>query len=378
VTRVLHVCEPPDGGAALNAVDLAVGMAARGIDIEYAGPPESIFYPRLEAAGIRIHRLPLAPSFFNTREDVRAFRTLRTLLGRGFDIVHLHSSKAGVLGRLAARSSAARVVYSPHSFPFVGDLPRPRIELARAIERRLAPLTDTILCVCDWELRLARAEGLHPRHGLSRVYNGVEAPAADVAPDPELREWAGAGPVVASVAVLREQKRIDLLIAAAPRILAADPDVRVAIVGSGPDREKLAALAAELGLDTEPRFRMIPFASSSWAYLRAIDVFVLPSAWEAFPIGVLEALAAGVPQVATDVGGTGEAVLDGVTGLLVPPRDAGALAAAAAALAGDPARRAQMAERSTERHREHFRLETTIAETLAVYRRLLPSLSEVS
>ena len=93
---------------------------------------------------------------------------------------------------------------------------------------------------------------------------------------------------------------------------------------------------------------------------------MLPSGWEALPIGVLEALACGVPQVATDVGGTGEAV-SAETGVLVPPGDPSALADALVALLGDPARRAAMAEASVARHRERFTVERMVAETAAVY-----------
>src|SRR5262249_12550752 len=143
--------------------------------------------------------------------------------------------------------------------PFVGDLPQPRIALTTWIERRLAPLTDTILCVCDWELSQGRARGLQPRRGFTRVYNGVEPFPPDVEPAPELAEWAGEAPLVAAVAVLRPQKRLDVLIDAAPAILAGHPDARVAIVGSGPEAEELEAQARELGLDREERFRMIPF-----------------------------------------------------------------------------------------------------------------------
>ncbi len=373
MTRVLEICEPPDGGAAVNATDLALGLAGRGHEVEYAGPLDARPYEQLEAAGIPVHRLSLEPSFFNSRADAGAYRAIRALLRSGrFDLVHLHSAKAGVLGRLAAGGTGTAVVYTPHSFPFVGDLPRPRIALTRSIERRLAKRSDSILCVCDWELRLARDSGLSPRHGLTRIYNGVEPFPATTAAAPELRDWPGDGPIVAAVAVLRRQKRLDLLIEAAPKILAASPQARIAIIGSGPEREQLESLARKLGLDREERFRLIPFTASSWEYLAGIDVYVLPSAWEAFPIGVLEALAAGVPQVATDVGGTGEALADGRTGLLVAPRDVDALAAAVLKIVADEEGRKRMSAESKRRHEECFLTETMVNSTQRLYKSLLP------
>jgi len=102
-----------------------------------------------------------------------------------------------------------------------------------------------------------------------------------------------------------------------------------------------------------------------------IDIFVLPSAWEALPISVLEAMACGVPQVATDVGGTREAVSHGETGLLCPPNDPAALADRVVELLRDPARRERMAAASQRRHRERFTLGRMITETAAVYERVL-------
>lgn len=369
--RVLQICEPPDGGAALNATELALGMARRGFSVEYAGPPASRAYEPLDRAAIPIHRLSLAPSFFNSGDDVGALRSIRRLLRDGsFDLLHLHSSKAGVLGRLAAARAGIPVVYSPHSFPFVGDLPRPRIALATGVERRLAPLTDAILCVCDWELSLAEAKKVRPRGELIRIYNGVGPLPDGVVAAPGLADPRHEGPTVGAIAVLRPQKRMDLLVEAAPAILAARPDARIVIVGDGPERANLEQRSRALGLDRDERFRMLPFQASAWEYLAGLDLYVLPSAWEAFPIGVLESLAAGVPQVATDVGGTSEAVLDGTTGRLVAPRDAAALAQGVIDLLGDPSRLTQMSVESKKRHQERFLIETMVDRTAELYESL--------
>jgi glycosyltransferase involved in cell wall biosynthesis len=159
--------------------------------------------------------------------------------------------------------------------------------------------------------------------------------------------------------VLRRQKRLDVLLAAAPAILAAVPEATVVIVGDGPEGPALRAAA-------DPRVVFAPYDPPAARRLRALDVYVLPSSWEAFPIGVLEALACGVPQVATDVGGTREAVVS-ATGVLIPPRDPRALAAAVIALLRDPRRRAAMAAASRARHAERFTVERMVAATAAVY-----------
>ncbi len=364
--RVLLAFEPPDGGVAENVAQLALGLREHGWEPTVAGPLESAIYPRLKAVGVEIRSLPFNRGFGDPVREIRALRGLRSLLEGGrFDLLHAHSSKAGALARLAARNRVA-TVYSPHCFAFVGDVGAPQRAVATAVERLLGRRTAAIVCVCEDEKRRALEARIAPASRLHRIYNGVEPCPEGVEVDEQLAGWPGDGPIVGAIAVLRRQKRLDLLIDAAPTILSEEPSARVAIVGNGPEEADLLAHAAALGLDSEPRFRMISFRTSSWRYLAGLDLFVLPSKWEALPIGVLEALACGVPQVATDVGGTGEAVSDGGTGLLVPPK-AEEIARATVELLRDPGRRAAMAQASRQRQDERFTIDRMVSETSDVY-----------
>jgi glycosyltransferase involved in cell wall biosynthesis len=367
VPRVLLTFEPPDGGVAENVAQLALGVRAHGWEPEVAGPEDALPYPVLEAAGIHVHRLAFARGYGRPGRDLAALRGLAALLRDGrFALVHCHASKAGAVGRVAALASRTPSLYSPHCFSFAGDLTPAWRVASRTIERGLGATGGDVLCVCDDERRVALRARVAPPERLHVVHNGC-APCADGAePDPVLSALRAGGPVVAAVAVLREQKRLDLLVDAVPLILARAPEARVAIVGDGPMRDALHARAARLGLDGEPRFAFLPFSPPVTRYLRALDVFVLPSAWEAFPIGVLEALACGVPQVVTDVGGSAEAVTAS-TGAVVAPGDPVALADAVAALVADPARRAAAADASRARHAERFGVERMVAGTTAVY-----------
>jgi glycosyltransferase involved in cell wall biosynthesis len=364
--RLLLAFEPPDGGVAENVAQLALGLRRHGWEPVVAGPPEASVYGRLEAAGVELHRLPLSRGLAGPVGEARALRELRRLIGTGgFEVVHSHSSKAGALARAAAPRRLPSV-YTPHCFAFVGEVGRAQRWISTAVESALGRRTDAILCVCEWERRLAEERHIAPAERLHRIYNGVEPCPPGAGVDPRLEQLRGEGPVVGAIAVMRRQKRLDLLIEAAPAILAANPEARVAIVGNGPERRTLEALAADRGLDRDDRFQMIPFEGSSARYLSQLEVFALPSEWEALPISVLEALACGVPQVATDVGGTGEAVVP-ETGILVPPRRPELLADAVTELLRDPRRREAMAEASRARHRERFTIERMVAETAAVY-----------
>jgi glycosyltransferase involved in cell wall biosynthesis len=195
------------------------------------------------------------------------------------------------------------------------------------------------------------------------VYNGVPAcPAASSA--------RAGGTVAATVSVLREQKRVDVFLDAAPRVLERLPAARLAVVGNGPLRARLEARAGALGLVEHERFAFLPFAPPMAGWLAGLDCLVLSSDFEAFPVALLEALACGVPQVATDAGGTREAVAPG-TGVLVPPGDPRALADAIVDVLADPGRRAAMAAASVRRHAERFGVERMVQETARVYATVL-------
>jgi glycosyltransferase involved in cell wall biosynthesis len=349
---------------------LALNLGRFGFEVELAGPEESVIYPELEAAGLPLARLPFERGYGAPGRDGAALRRLIGLLrARRPALAHCHSAKAGVLGRIAGRVTRTQVAYSPHSFPFVGDFSEIRRRFALTVERALAPLTAATVCVCEFERRVAIEQRVGSPGQLRVIHNGCPQ-CPEIVPDARLLGLSEGGPVAAALTVLREQKSVDVLIDAAPRVLSEVPEARLAVVGDGPLREQLEARAAGLGLDREPRFSFLPFRGPAARYLTAMDLYVLPSAWEAFPIGVLEAQTCGVPQVATDVGGTGEAV-DQSTGRLVPPRDPAALAEAMSELLGDSELRMRMSEASRKRHAEHFTVERMLAGTADLYRDLL-------
>ncbi len=369
--RVLLAFEPPDGGVPENVAQLALGLAGHGWEAEVAGPLEASPYTRLEAAGIAIHRLSLARDYSRPRAEAGALGALTRLLrGGDFALIHCHASHAGVLGRAAALASGTPSLYSPHCFAFAAGLPLGWRLAATAIERGLGRAGGAVLCVCEYERSVAVRAGVARSERLYVVHNGCEAPAEALEPDAALLALGARGPVVGAVAALREQKHLDLLIDATPLVLARAPTATVAIIGNGPLRPRLQAQAARMGLDGDERFALLPFVAPAARALKALDVYVLPSAWESFPIGVLEALACGVPQVVTDVGGSGEAVT-AQTGALVRPDDPVALADAIVGLLLDPARRAGAASASRRRHAERFGVERMVAETAAVYRAVL-------
>jgi glycosyltransferase involved in cell wall biosynthesis len=371
--RVALVCEPPHGGVAEHVTQLALGLSSRGHEPIVVCPPEFRTASILHAAGVCVRSSALRRDYAHPHRDLAAVRAVaRAVRAERADLVHAHAAKAGVVGRLAARATGRPAVYTPHCFPFVGEVSAARRRFATTVERALAPLTAAIVCVCEDERAVALAHGIGPERRLAVIHNGCPPCDPETAPDPRLLALKGDGPLAGAVTVLRRQKAVEVLLEAAPAVLAAVPDARIAVVGDGPERDALGERASALGLADDERVAFLPFTGSAARHLRALDVYVLPSAWEAFPIGVLEAQACGVPQVASDVGGTREAVV-AETGRLVPPRDPAALAEALIELLRDPAARAALGEASRARHAARFGLEPMLRATVQLYERVLKS-----
>jgi glycosyltransferase involved in cell wall biosynthesis len=231
--------------------------------------------------------------------------------------------------------------------------------------------------VCEAERRAALKLRLAPAVRTHRIYNGVPDPLPGGDPEQALLDFKGDGVLIGAVSVLRKQKRLDVLIDAIPTVLAQAPQARFAIIGNGPMQAKLEERAAASGLSEDPRFAFFPFTPPSGRYMGALDLYVLSSAWEAMPVGVLEALSWGVPQVVTNVGGTIEAVTAD-TGRLVAPKRPGALADAIVGMIDSPSLRVSASVASRARHRTMFDAERMVRETVDIYQSLVTAPAPVA
>jgi len=212
-----------------------------------------------------------------------------------------------------------------------------------------------------------------PSEKLVVIYNSVEISeyqgGVDVARIREELEIDPAHTVVGTVSRLDEAKGIRYFLQAVPEVLIRNSEVSFLIVGAGSQRRELERLARDL--DIESRVIFAGYRPDVVKMLAIMDVFVLPSLYEGFPNAVLEAMAIAKPVVATRVGGTPEAVEDGVTGLLVPPRDPKALAEAIIALLQDRERAEAMGQAGRERVERYFSAERMVQETEALYEELI-------
>lgn len=414
--RILHVSTRLIlGGSQENTVLSCEGQARLGHEVHLAfGPihgPEGSLLERVERFrtedGTRIttHVVPHLVREVNPWADWRCRSELRRLVRRvAPDVVHTHSSKAGILGRAAAwtvnRSRPHRerygIVHTVHGPPFMpiegGPLMRLKVRTLNAAyglaERHAARRCHVLVAVADAMTRQFLARGIGRPDQYVTVRSGMEVEAF-LAPAPgesrdEVRARLGIGPgdfVVGTVARLAQHKGHDDLLDALADDLKTRPGWRLLWVGDGWWRERLIARARTLGLDAAELDRgerparvivtgLVP-PERIPGLIRAMDVLAHPSAREGLPRTVPQALLCGVCPVAYDVDGTGEACRNNETGLLVQPGDLAGLRGAIRRLANDPDGRAAMARRGREECREAYSAQRMVAELERVYARAI-------
>jgi glycosyltransferase involved in cell wall biosynthesis len=347
------------GGPARQALLLHERLPVQGFDTVLVhgdvGAGEASLEGLIEERGLRSIRLPELGAQVRPRSDVRALlRLLRLLFAHRPDIVHTHTAKAGTLGRLAAfafnatRSRAHRclVVHTFHGNVLQGYFGRMGSLAVQVAERSLALLTDRIITISPSQ-RAEIAERFHvaPAHRVSVLRLGLD-----------LDRFLAVGPVEAglrgelgfpadsilfgSVGRLVAIKDLATLLRALPLARARDPRIRLVIVGDGPERPALEQLAVDTGLAGSVRF--LGWRHDLVHLYGGLEVIALTSLNEGTPVALIEAMAAGLPVLATAVGGVPDVVADGHTGLLVPPRDPQAFADLMISLAAAPEERLRM------------------------------------
>lgn len=369
--RILHVITRlVVGGAQENTLLSVRGLQKLGHRVELAAGPETGPEGLLRVPeDIPFHRIPSLVREIRPAADVRALWDLYRLMRRGYDVVHTHTSKAGVLGRIAARwAGVPLVVHTPHGHVYHGYGGRLRSCFFVWVERLLAPWADSLVALTESE----RQEHLRNRVGTPEQWHvipsGVEVERYQQ-PTPLRRADVGVPEhvfLMGCVARLVPVKGIEDAIEAVARLVDLNPPVHLILVGDGPQRKALVELAQARGVGDRVHFlglrRDVP------AILPLLDLFVLPSRNEGMGRVIVEAQAAGVPVVATRVGGIPDLVGEERTGRLVPPATPAALAAAVRSLHGDRETFLRMKDATQGRVVGHFSAEAMVAALDRLYR----------
>ncbi len=378
--KVLHILEATTGGTRRHLVDLVTHLDPSRYDVSVicSTRRDPSFVRDIElmrAKGVKVSIVQMYRAI-RPLADLIAFFRIRTILKQGYDVVHTHSSKAGFLGRLAASTvETPFVVHTPHVFPFQ-MMTHPLLKrLYLSLERLAARWTDMLICISREERKAAESLGLLGEEKLRLIENGVVVPPGD-APPPTgnggLRGELGIPDgtrVVGTAGRCTRQKGHEYLIRAAALVAEQCNNTVFVIVGSGRSRASERALVKHLGLQdnvlfADQRDDLDPFYN-------AIDVFVMPSLWEGLPYALLEAMSHGLCVVATRVGGMEEAVADGASGLLVPPRDAEALARAIVRTLDEPETREALGAKARDTVSKRFLLSDMVEKVEGIYQTAL-------
>jgi glycosyltransferase involved in cell wall biosynthesis len=338
------------GGSERHLLTLLPALAQRGFEPVFVGLDDpswdpADFYGALQVPSLRIR----APRDLDPLLLARLVRSLRA------DVVHTHLVHADVYGGVAAKLRGARLVSTKHNDdPF-------RTGAFRFVERGLAHLADRIVTITD-SLRVFTVESVGvPAVKVETIHYGMDEPPEPWGVNPPDDVPTGAR-VLLAVARLTPQKGIDVAI----RALATLPDDTVLVVlGEGPKRAPLESLARELGISS--RLFLPGRVPDVAAWLRRATVLVHPARWEGFGLGVLEAMLAGLPVVASDVSSLPELVVDGETGILVRPDDPPALGIGIARALDEAAR---LGAAGRQRARREFSVARMADRTAELYRSL--------
>jgi glycosyltransferase involved in cell wall biosynthesis len=354
-------------------------FAAAGYDVVGVSASGS-FVPELERAGIRHIALRHATRSVSALDDVRAAAELFQLLRRlRPDIVHTHTPKPGIYGRLGGRAARVPVVVNTvHGLYATAEDSWARRAAVYGVERLAATCSDAELVQNEEDLStLAKlrvpAERLHLLGNgidLERFAPGPQAQAARA----RIRAELGVDDttvVVGAVGRLVWEKGYGELFAAAEELHRRCPEVLVVVAGPHEPEKADGIGPAELAAAESSGVRFLGHRSDVEDLYAAFDMYVLASYREGFPRSAMEAAAMGLPVIATDIRGCRQVVEHGVTGLLVPPRNAVALTDAVVRLAGDPGLRTTMGSEAVSKAKRDFDQRHVIATTLAVYDELL-------
>jgi glycosyltransferase involved in cell wall biosynthesis len=349
------------GGSQTHVLDLLRGFQ-QDHQLTVATGEHGFLTEEAAKLGVNVEVLSNLVQPLQPMRDLRAVGELSRLIRRiKPDLVHCHTSKAGIVGRVAARLTSTPALFTAHTWSFADGTSKIWKLVGTPSERIAAKWTKRILAVSDSNRQLAIHRGVAPPEKIVTVHNGIE--------DTPLRAQAGRDPVPRIVMVARfaPQKNQAQLLEAVSEI---DLPFKLTFVGDGPTRAAAESLAAERGL--KDRVEFLGIRKDTSEILAAGSIFALATNWEGFPITILEAMRAGLPVVATDVDGVREAVTHNSTGYLVAKSDTTALRERIVELLGDGDKRSRLGGAGRARYESEFTNASMLRKIDSVYREIVP------
>jgi glycosyltransferase involved in cell wall biosynthesis len=383
---VLHVITRLDcGGAATNTIDSADLLRSYGFDTELAygvtRDPDGKIGAKLESLRLPCHFLPDLVREIAPWRDVRTVLGLKHLIQRQrYDLVHTHTSKAGTLGRLAARWCGVPAVHTPHGHIFYGYFGRLTTRLFVGVERAMARGTARLVSLTDLETRDSLERNIGRPEQYSTIPSGVPLDTFRDTPCSAGRAFRREldipdnAVLFVSAGRLVRVKGFDVLLQGFAEASFGRPDILLAIVGDGEEHARLEALVMKLGI--ESRVRLAGHRHDIRPALRAADAFVLCSRNEGMGRALIEAMCAGLPVIGTDVGGVPVFLRHMENGWLVPRSDVSALARAMETLAASAELRQRLGQAAARSVYPEYDRATMIRRLADLYRPVIRGRTE--
>lgn len=350
------------GGAQTHILDLIRGFKER-FELHLVVGEEHFLSREARSLGVQVHVVPNLVQPLAPLEDWRALRKLLRLIKQVKPtLVHCHSSKAGFIGRLAARMTGTPSIFTAHGWAFTQGVSWKRRIVAIPSEWFATRFGNAVITVSRYDYLLALRYRIASEAQMAVVHNGIQ----DVAYPSRAADSASPTRLI-MVARFASQKDHASLLSALSGLTSSSWVLD--LVGEGPLLASTQAEASRLGLGSYVRF--LGARLDVARLLGDSSVFILTSNYEGFPISILEAMRAGLPVVASDVGGVSEAVVDGETGFLIPRGDVQTLRERLAQLIADPQLRLRMGRAGRARYESCFTLKQMLEKTLAVYEKVL-------
>ena len=339
--------------------------------------PEGSLEDRARRGGLDLRIIDASRRSIHPWRDWQTYRELlRLLVEIKPDLLHTHSSKAGIIGRAAAAKLKLPCVHTIHGASFHVGQSTLAFNLYQWLERRAAPATDKFISVCDAMTEQYVRAGIAPREKFVTVYSGfdVEPFLNPIRPPEQVRAELGLKPehiVIGKVARLFPLKGHEFLVRAAKSVVESCPNVRFLLVGDGILRPGFEAELTAMGIRDRFVFTGLVPPSQVPELIHAMDIVVHTSVWEGLARVLPQGLIAGKPVVSYDVDGAREVVIPGETGFLLPPESNEELSTALCKLASDKDLRRRFGETGRTRFTEKFRHQTMTSQIREVYSRLL-------
>ncbi|MGF1479782.1 MAG: glycosyltransferase family 4 protein [Cyanophyceae cyanobacterium] len=348
------------GGAQVHVRDLARYLCQAGHQVQVITGARGPYSDALSQ-----HNVPNSPcpTLQKPIKPIQDWQTLNQLVAvmrhSQPDLVCTHSSKAGIIGRIACRVTNTPCVFTAHGWAFTEGVPEPQRTIYRRLEQLVAPLASRVICVSERDRQIGIAAGMNPAK-LVTIHNGM----ADIPHQDRATPDTPSVTIVMVARFDRQKDHLTLLKAVQPL-----PNVKLQLIGDGPNLAAVQALVESWRLSD--RVELLGYRPDVAQLLAHAQIFALISHWEGFPYTIVEAMRAGLPVVASDIGGVAEAVVDGVTGYCVPCGDVETLRNRLARLIDEPRLRRQLGDAGRHKYETEFTFQQMFGKTYQLYEQVV-------